>query len=991
MPPDPPNYAGYWNEPRSRYEAGSAPVNYPRFMENFKVNIEDREYDPKARLAYLIQFCTGVANEATTNCVMLPEREGFVRAKQILYDSFGQSHIITRAYINKVTKGGSIRDGESEKLLQLARDMENCEINLTQLGCESEINAQSNLEKIVTRLPRYLQADWAREAYAMFESDTLPTFKHLTRYITKKAKLASSLFGQLIGSKPSDDTKSRYKKGSGGTSFSTFASDERDESNRVKCYHCKKIGHVLERCYAFRNQSFEARQQLVRKERLCNLCLWKGHFVKKCRRRDACLGARCGQRHHSLLHPVMVEIKQNSKPESPKNESNPVKQEDQEGENEDGHCSATGAGRPGVRLRVIPVKVRGSNATEEIETYAFLDNGSDVTLCESKLIKQLGIKGTPTLFSLTTISEGTKRNNGEEVSLVVSSLNGSEHVDIPCSWTVKNLPVSRKCIPTARDVSQWSHLEGIEFPELSNKNVAMIIGCDVPEAHWVLDERRGRRKEPYAVKTLLGWTLMGPVEHKGREDFHVNFINREDISLQTQVERMFQMEFNETNAKSTAEMSLEDRKALSIMESSAELVDGHYQIALPWRYGVPNLPNNRRMAEQRLKSLQWRLNRDPMLRDKYREVIEGYIEKGFASKVIEKSTTPLRKNDGTIITGGIWYLPHHPVFNPQKPGKLRVAFDCASKYRNTSLNDQLLQGPDFTNKLVGVLIRFRQECIALSSDVEGMFHQVKVDPKDWNALRFLWWPGADFSSPPGEYQMQVHLFGATSSQSCAAFALRKTAQDYGAEFDEETVNTLNKNIYVDDCLKSVPTVNEAVNLANQLTALMAKGGFHLTKWMSNSREVLASIPQQERVASVVDLDLESLPVERALGVLWDVEADVFRFRIAAMKETTTRREILSVVSSMYDPFGFASPFVLRAKQILQRLCQAKYGWDENLPEDVIESWRKWLESITQLKEVTIPRCIKQDLSGNIRTAEIHNFADASRDGYGAVSYLRQVD
>ena len=342
----------------------------------------------------------------------------------------------------------------------------------------------------------------------------------------------------------------------------------------------------------------------------------------------------------------MVEIKQNSKPESPENESNPVKQEDQEGENDDGQCSATGAGRPGVRLRVIPVKVCGSNATEEIETYALLDNGSDVTLCDSKLIKHLGIKGTPTTFSLTTISEGTKRNNGEEVSLVVSSLNVSEHVDIPCSWTVKNLPVSRKCIPTARDVSQWSHLEGIEFPELSNKNVAMIIGCDVPEAHWVLDECRGRRKEPYAVKTLLGWMLMGPVEHKGREDFHVNFINREDISLQTQVERMFQMEFNETNAKSTAEMSLEDRKALSIMESSAELVDGHYQIALPWRYGVPNLPNNRRMAEQRLKSLQWHLNRDPMLPDKYWEVIEGYIEKGFASKVIEEPTTPQRRTMG---------------------------------------------------------------------------------------------------------------------------------------------------------------------------------------------------------------------------------------------------------------------------------------------------------------------------------------------------------
>ena len=164
------------------------PVNYPRFMENFRVNIEEREHDPKARLAYLIQFCTGVAKEAISNCVMLPDQEGFQRGKQILYNSFGQNHIITRAYVNKVTRGGLIKDGEGEKLLQLARDMENCEINLTQLGCESEINAQSNLEKIVMRLPRYLQADWAKEAYVMFERGKLPTFKHLSEYITKKRR-----------------------------------------------------------------------------------------------------------------------------------------------------------------------------------------------------------------------------------------------------------------------------------------------------------------------------------------------------------------------------------------------------------------------------------------------------------------------------------------------------------------------------------------------------------------------------------------------------------------------------------------------------------------------------------------------------------------------------------------------------------------------------------------------------------------------------------
>ena len=73
-------------------------------------------------------------------------------------------------------------------------------------------------------------------------------------------------------------------------------------------------------------------------------------------------------------------------------------------------------------------------------------------------------------------------------------------------WTVNNLPVSKESIPTAGDVVGWSHLHGIEFSELENENVSMIIGSDAPEAHWVLEQRRGGPKEPYAVRTPLGWT-----------------------------------------------------------------------------------------------------------------------------------------------------------------------------------------------------------------------------------------------------------------------------------------------------------------------------------------------------------------------------------------------------------------------------------------------------------------------------------------------------
>ena len=89
--------------------------------------------------------------------------------------------------------------------------------------------------------------------------------------------------------------------------------------------------------------------------------------------------------------------------------------------------------------------------------------------------------------------------------------------------------------------------------------------------------------------------------------------------------------------------------------------------------------------------------------------------------------------------GVVWYLTHHPVMNPNKPDNVRVVFDCAAQYNGVSLNSRLLHYPGLTNNLVGVLARFRQEPIAATVGVNGMFHPVHVNPKDGDALRFLWW------------------------------------------------------------------------------------------------------------------------------------------------------------------------------------------------------------------------------------------------------------
>ena len=120
-------------------------------------------------------------------------------------------------------------------------------------------------------------------------------------------------------------------------------------------------------------------------------------------------------------------------------------------------------------------------------------------------------------------------------------------------------------------------------------------------------------------------------------------------------------------------------------------------------------------------------------------------------------------------------------------------------FRGTSLNSELLQGPDLTSSLFGVFTRFREEPVAVMTDIQAMFHQVRVP----NPMRFLWWPTGDVGKPPVEHRMLVHLFGAVSSSSCANFVLRQTARDNKSTFHPKVIRTIENNFNVDDCLKSL--------------------------------------------------------------------------------------------------------------------------------------------------------------------------------------------
>ena len=134
-----------------------------------------------------------------------------------------------------------------------------------------------------------------------------------------------------------------------------------------------------------------------------------------------------------------------------------------------------------------------------------------------------------------------------------------------------------------------------------------------------------------------------------------------------------------------------------------------------------------------------------------------------------------------------------------------------------------------------------------------------------------------------------------------------------------------------------------------------------------------------------------MPIQRALGTLWCIESDTFKFRITLQDRPLTRRGVLSTACSVSDPLGFLAPVVLTGKQILQQMCADRADWDDPLPEGLRVRWEQWREDMDGLTSLSIPRCVKPDGFGKVAETEIHHFSDASSSGYGQCSYIRMVN
>ena len=195
---------------------------------------------------------------------------------------------------------------------------------------------------------------------------------------------------------------------------------------------------------------------------------------------------------------------------------------------------------------------------------------------------------------------------------------------------------------------------------------------------------------------------MGPLNSNIRsqsDKVNVNFLKYGSEMLDQQMSQFLGLENIDLISSSKRGISVQERVALGKLNSSVRLVDSHYEVGILWKHENPWLPNNRMTPVARLRSLKRRLCTDKQFCCKYRSFVDDLLTKEYARRLTE--------DEAAARSSRTWHLPHHGVFHPHKPGKIRVVFDAAALHDRVSLNSQLNPGPDLTNSLLGALLRFR--------------------------------------------------------------------------------------------------------------------------------------------------------------------------------------------------------------------------------------------------------------------------------------------
>ncbi|XP_021358095.1 uncharacterized protein LOC110453467 [Mizuhopecten yessoensis] len=984
---------------------------------------KELEVNPPEELDLLCRWL-GPASSIQANSLRAANYSNEAEAVRKIWDRlnerYGAPELVVQAFHQRLENLPKLANKDCVKIYELSdllTELESLKLDELYSSSLAYLDSSAGVNPIVNKLPGFMQGKWTDRAlrYKREHGVLYPPFTLFAEFVRSMASRMNdpSFKFEPVSATPVKAFANNKKVSSSSAHASntkfTLSTRKTDVVNQNSTdlentcpIHGEKAAHNLKDCKTFQAKSIPEKKDVILKYGICFKCCVGKHLAKDCTQNIKC--GNCGSASHCTAFHCEPDSshggESDRKCESPRTNSKVLNKCTQ-------ICGTSNSFKGKSCAKTILIQVFPNGRPEEaLKAYAIIDDQSNRSLARSEFFQHFNENSGETEYILSSCA-GTVTTSGRRATgYTIQSLDQTCSLRCPTLIECDEIPNERQEIPTPAVARHHKHLNDIEqfIPEYDPEaQILLLIGRDMIAAHHILDQRIGSDDEPYAQKLRLGWVIIGETCLGKVHTSDVVSVNKTHVlqdhgresvlkpcpdNFELRDEHMNSDVFQTTLHDEEIGLSQEDREFSRIMKKGfTRSVNGNWSAPLPFRKGRKRLPNNYQQARQRAENLVKSLKRDPVKQEHFVQ----FMKKIFDNKHAEEALHVREEEEH-------WYLPIFGVYNPQKPSKVRVVFDSSAKYQGLSLNDVLLTGPDLTNNLVGVLLKFRKERIAVTADVEQMFFNFEVHEEHRNMLRFLWFRDNDPAREITEYRMRVHVFGNSPSPAVATHGLRKAVCDHEENRSrcDEVCNYVRENFYVDDALVSRQHEEDIVNLVKQTQERLKQGGnIRLHKIISNNANVVASFPLSDLAENMSELDFTTgtSSVHRSLGLSWDVTRDIFTYKVSEDDKPYTKRGLLSTVHSIFDPLGFVAPVVLGGRLLMREAIHNNdIGWDEVLPYNVEGShWDEWKRSLKDLETLKIPRiCTEISLEEGVRR-ELHMFSDASKEAIGTVGYLKVYD